>query len=92
MLLQDGAHQQHMTSGNKIEKVITNCPPLSTTKEVGYAIIITRGARANTYPMDSAHQNLTYSTTNFALFIDVPLPLYTYTGFFPACDSIGISF
>ena len=61
MLLQDGAHQQYMTSGNKIKKAITNCPPIPTTKEVGYAVIITRVARTDTYLMDSAHQNLTYS-------------------------------
>ena len=42
----------------KLDKETTNCPPLPTTKEVGYAFIITRAVRSNTYQMDSAHHCL----------------------------------
>ena len=45
-----------MVSRNYKKKIFTNCPPLSTTWEVGYSFIVTRGARTNTYPMDSAHK------------------------------------
>ena len=46
---------------------MTNCLPLPTTKEVGYAFIITREFRPNAYLMDNTHQR--YKLIHYYCFI-----------------------
>ena len=45
-----------LVSRNYIKKINCKLSPTHTTEEVGYAFIIIRGVRPNTYPMHSAHQ------------------------------------
>ena len=54
VLLQDRAPQDSLVSRNYLKNCKLSSIPLN--EEVGYAFIITRGVRTNTYLMDSTHQ------------------------------------
>ena len=58
------------------EIIYRNCKLSSTpsNEEVGYAFIITRGVRSNTYPMDSAHQRYRHIHYNCLIHLK-PQPL-----------------
>ena len=54
--LQDRVHQQFIGLKKLYKEINCKLSPTPSHEEVGYAFIITRGVRPNTYPMDSAHQ------------------------------------
>ena len=54
--LQDRVHQQLIGLKKSYKEINCKLSPTPSHEEVGYAFIVTRGGRPNTYPMDSAHQ------------------------------------